>query len=190
MAETLTETACTCCGSDLDRDELESPNLDGDGDPICDQCYHDKYEFTCCCCEEYGDVKDQHKMLVVFEKIGGVQPGIYGIVEFPYYTQGLIGSGWLHLSSLKRIGDVNPDMDGNGYPCGHLCAECQAKVKAQRKGTCQFCKCESSSCIRVRLGSWKDFEASKYQWTRPKIVCAKCRHEHRGSWKISKEQTK
>lgn len=178
---------CCLCGDPLDGEEADNPYLD-DGDVICNDCYHERYEFTCCCCAEYGHVDDQHKLLVVFEETSRVTPGIYRIGILPYYTDCLIGSGWLHPESLTRIADLNPDMDGNGYPCGHLCARCQSKVLAQKPGKCSACGQKAASCLRVRLGSWKDFDAGQYQWTRPKIVCAKCRHEHRGSWKLARER--
>lgn len=188
---TAKSTECSLCGNALGTDELEFPHTDrDDGLPICYDCHHDKYEFTCCDCCNYGDVDDQHNLLVVFEEVGSmggpsrtVLPGIYRIKEGPYHGGPIIGEGYLYGGNLERVADVNPDMDGNGYPCGHLCLECQQHVLAQFKAKCSACKCESASCLRVKLGSWKDFKANKYQWTRPKVVCADCRLKHRGSWK-------
>ena len=99
-----------------------------------------------------------------------------------YFGGPLIGSGCLYGNRLKRIADVNPDMDGNGYPCGHLCIDCQGHIKAQFAAKCSVCKQQSDSCLRVKLGSWKDFKASVYSWTRFKVVCADCRHQHKGAW--------
>lgn len=186
--KTKKKVTCAFCGNDLSKEEIESPRLDDDGDSICDECYHEKYEFTCCDCQEYGHIDDQHEMLVVFEAVhasegGDVEPGIYRIIGGPYHGGPLIGSGYLFRSSLERIGDVNPDMDGNGYDCGHLCKDCQGHVNAQKTARCSVCKTTQSSCLRVKLGSWKDFEANKYQWTQTKTVCAACRHAHRGAWK-------
>lgn len=182
---TTTEKRCPCCGNDLSGEEIEYPRTDEDGDNICEECYHEKYEFTCCRCQEYGDVADQHNLLVVFEETSNVAPGIYKIVRKPYYTHAMIGSGWLWPESLKRIADVNPDMDGDGYPCGHLCIDCQAKVLAQKPGKCSCCGQKSASCLKVKLGSWRDFKTHIYQWTRAKIVCAVCRHKHKGAWKLA-----
>jgi hypothetical protein len=184
-------TDCSRCGNKLEYPE--DPDLDrDDNEPICSECYHDQYEFTCCCCCEYGDVADQHNMLIVFEELYShgatrtVGPGIYRILGGPYYGGPLIGSGWLYGDRLERVADVNPDMDGEGYPCGHLCLGCQEKVLAQFAAKCSVCKTDSASCLRVKLGSWKDFKASVYQWTRPKVLCAACRHKHRGAWEIAK----
>lgn len=184
---TTTATKCSSCGEDLGQEEAESPRLDDDdGEPICDDCYHEHYEFTCCCCEEYGHVDDQHKLLVVFEETSDVKPGVYKVIRTPYVTHAMIGEGWLHPGALERIADVNPDMSSD-YPCGHLCAGCQAKVLAQFAGKCSGCKQQSAFCLRVRLCSWKDVKAGKYQWSRPKVLCAGCRHSHRGAWEMVKK---
>ena len=177
-----TKQECCQCREMFDPEEMDS-RPDEDGDPICCDCYHAEYEFTCCCCCEYGDVKDQHNLLVVFEEVSKVQPGIYKITQFPYHTHAMIGHGWLHPESLERIADVGPRMDGNGYQCGHLCKGCQDNVLAQFAAKCVVCKTESASCLRVKLGSWKDFKGNKYRWTPPKVVCAACRHKHRGACK-------
>ena len=121
-------------------------------------------------------------MLVVFEAVSDVQPGVYKVLSQPYCTHALIGHGWLHPRALKRIADLNPDMDGEGYPCGHLCLECQKKLLAQFQGKCSVCLNKSASCLRVKLGSWKDRKGAKWTWTPAKVVCAACRHSHRGSW--------
>lgn len=61
-----TAIECSFCGGPLEDEEAENPRLDpDDGEPMCDDCYHDHCEFTCCCCAEYGETKDQHNMLVV-----------------------------------------------------------------------------------------------------------------------------
>ena len=153
--ESVQTPCCLRCGNELDDEELDYPRKDEDGDAICDECFHEHYEFTCCWCCEYGDVKDQHNLLVVFEEVSDVKPGIYKITERPYYICAMIGSSWLIPGSLVRIAELNPDMDGNNYPCGHLCLECQKKVLAQCIGKCSVCG----------------------------TVCAKCRHAHRGTWK-------
>jgi hypothetical protein len=175
---------CSFCGEPLDGEESDSPRLDpDDGKPTCDDCYHEHFEFTCCCCQNYGEVADQHNLLVVLEETSDVKPGVYKVVDKPYYTQGMIGSGWLHPWALERIADLNPDIGDDGYPCGHLCLECQRHILAQFTGKCSVCGLTTASCLKVKLGSWKDFKALKYQWTRRKNVCATCRHNHRGSWK-------
>ena len=178
----MSEQDCSSCGQPLTADEIQ---YDDDGAKVCDDCWHDKYQFTCGYCEEYGRVEDQHNLLVVFEKISGVLPGIYKVIRHPYCTNAMIGEGWLHPWALERIGDLWPDMADEYYPCGHLCKVCQDNVWAQFTGKCAVCKKPAASCLKVRLGAWASFpvnEDTKYLWTRPKVVCAGCRAKHRGAW--------
>jgi hypothetical protein len=125
---------CTRCGEKLNDDEIINPYLDWNCDDgvLCDECYHEHYEFTCCLCQEYGDVADQHNMIVVFEGDYGVPLGVYA-TDGCYYTQGLIGSSWLHPRSLRRLDEVPAKADGDGYPCGHLCEHCQRKFIVHRE---------------------------------------------------------
>jgi hypothetical protein len=125
---------CSYCGNNLSEDELENPLTDKDGDLMCDECYNDHYEFTCCLCQEHGDVAEQHKMVVVFdEEEAGVPTGVYRVIDPDYYLADLLGSGWLHDWALERIGDVSDKADGNGYACGHLCQNCQDKLNTEAK---------------------------------------------------------
>lgn len=140
----MSEILCSRCVRPLNEEEAENSRTDedGDGEPLCDECWHNEYEFTCCDCQNYGHVRDQHKMLVVFERVysmGGpdryVSPGIYKIDgRGAYYGGPLIGEGWIYGDRLTRIGDVKPDMDCGGYPCGHLCKECQTSVEEELEG--------------------------------------------------------
>ena len=189
---TQEKMACSCCGNALDGEELENPQIDRrDDQPICDECFHEHFEFTCCDCCNYGDVDDQHNMLVVFNSVssmGGptreVAPGIYKIAEDGSYFGGpIIGSGYLYGDHLERIADVNPDMDGNGYPCGHLCLNCQQSVLAQFTGVCWECQRISHACLEGRFGKWVGlkpdgdrFRNAKFVWSEVRVVCAECRH--------------
>lgn len=120
---------CSYCGNNLNEDGLENPLTDDERDLMCDECYNDHYEFTCCWCQEYGNKKDQHKMVVVFDdEKAGVPTGVYRVTDLDYYIISAFGDGWLHDWAIERIGDIPDGADSNGYPCGHLCAECQKKV--------------------------------------------------------------
>ncbi|MGE4195980.1 MAG: hypothetical protein AB7G11_02505 [Phycisphaerales bacterium] len=128
---------CAYCGENLSDEEAESPHRDApDGDIMCDECYHDKFEFTCCKCEDYGHINDQHKYLVVFDAEeafskndckAGFTAGLYRVKANPYYTSDYL-SAWLNTYNLERIGDLPTEADENGYPCGHLCKKCQDEV--------------------------------------------------------------
>lgn len=195
MTKTKRRIKCSWCKQWLSDEERESPRKDPDGKkPCCDECYHEHFEFTCCCCCNYGDNEDQHNMLVVFQEcssMGGpsreVFPGVYKVNVGPYHGSCMIGSGWLYSDKLERIADLNPGMDGEGYPFGHLCLECQGHVAAQFSDRCVKCKTDKASCLAVTLGSWNDFKAKKWQTTKTLVVCADCRHAHKGSWKMVKQ---
>ena len=152
---TAEEIKCTHCGEPLDQEEAASPRRDedGDGDILCDECWHLRYEFTCCRCEEYDHVKVQHRYLVVFEEVQGlsgmVKPGLYRISELPYWADGMIEYHF-YETALERVGDVpkiarwNPrtraydlieTLECN-YPCGHLCSRCQEALFRRVHNTC------------------------------------------------------
>jgi hypothetical protein len=123
---------CAYCGDELDEEEIESPRVDGEGDIICDECYNEQCEFKCCLCRDYGNIADQHKIVVVFEKILGVEPGLYRVTNRSYWYASIVGDdGGIFPTAVQRIGNIPVGADGNGYPCGHLCAECQKKLIAE-----------------------------------------------------------
>jgi len=128
---------CNCCGCELDGEEQESPRLDADGDPICDGCYQERYEFTCCWCEELEHIDHQHKLLVVDNaEEAGMPRGVYEIVRKPYYADGMI-EGHLYEDALKRIADVPDGLKIEWYPCGHLCKRCQGKITTATNRTAE-----------------------------------------------------
>ncbi len=127
---------CDWCGNELDEEEREAPRLTAEKKPICDDCHHKEYEFTCCWCEEYGDNEVQHKILVVFVPTSAsygdkVQPGVYEITGGPYWTSDYFSS-WLDKNNLKRMCSLPEDLqeDDPYYPVGHLCEGCQVEMKA------------------------------------------------------------
>ena len=126
---------CARCRESLSVEELECPYEDDGWGTLCDDCYHECCEYTCCWCQNYEHVDHQHELLVVFEAglafRDAVPPGVYRITKSPYYTSSLISSGWLHPECLERVCDLPADLATNdtGYPCGHLCRECQQKME-------------------------------------------------------------
>lgn len=158
MSDILPEnTECPSCGAPLDDEERESPRLDWEEKPICDDCYQEEYQYRCCNCEEHYDQDDQdgqdvqHKMLVVFVPTSAsygdkVQPGIYRITGSPYWSTDYFSS-CLHTNKLKWLCKV-PDVlqnDEHYYPVGHLCEECQQEMK--QRGVLELTKkCASAFC--------------------------------------------
>jgi hypothetical protein len=115
MNTIIEKTRCTYCGDKLDEEEIETPSKDGAGDPMCDECWHDHYEFTCYLvvkCLAPGDYED-------------VIPGIYYIKSGPYHGGSLLGGG-LFNRKLLRLRDLPNDsmLDRDYYPTGHLCRTC------------------------------------------------------------------
>ena len=138
MSEMLAEGAkCSWCSHELDCEEREFPRTDADEDPICDNCHHQEYEFTCCNCEEYEDDEMQHKLLVVFTATSAshgdeVQPGIYNITGGPYWGTDYFSS-WLYVEKLVWLCSLPESLqdDDPYYPVGHLCGDCQKEMQVR-----------------------------------------------------------
>ncbi|KKN75780.1 hypothetical protein LCGC14_0376560 [marine sediment metagenome] len=135
MSEKLEVTNCSSCGDEFDEEERENPRRDSSDDPICDDCYREYYEFTCCKCEEYGDQKDQHNLLVVLEaeivriesEDDYLKPGIYQVVDTPYWATDYFES-WIRWKAVTWLCENPFDIAYECYPCGHLCLTCQNEL--------------------------------------------------------------
>jgi len=125
---TKTSYFCTQCEDNFELNEGEEPYRDDDTQIICDDCHREFYEFECCFCADYTDQINQHNMIVVFEDVHDVTPGIYEIIDKPYYWSAMIDAGFFS-HALVRIGDVPKEYEGIGYPSGHLCMHCQELYK-------------------------------------------------------------
>ena len=134
---------CVYCDNELDEEEAEDPHRDRDGDPLCDECHREHFQFTCCGCGNYGDNEDQHNMLVVFDAEGAFDEedrkarfgrGVYRVKDRPYYVSDYF-SMQLRTRCLERIGDVPKGADPEGFACGHLCLECQQEVDRLEAGS-------------------------------------------------------
>ena len=139
---------CSCCGEVLEEDADGDPYDYGE-EELCNDCYHEKYEFTCCACEEYGHVNDQHKFVVVFDREAGVEPGIYRIIDTPYYVDAILYS-WLLSRSLTLLAslpfqwlayisttgrrvyhELIEGQNSSGYAAANLCGDCQKALLNQ-----------------------------------------------------------
>lgn len=131
-------TECEYCGSDLTQEEIENPEPEG---ALCEDCYHEHFEFTCSRCCNFDHVDYQDIWLVVFQTVsnfperGEIQPGIYEIIAFPYHGGIMLGEAWLHGGSLRRT-PAGIDFTSGNYACGHLCRECAKvlRLKQSKKG--------------------------------------------------------
>ena len=125
---------CEYCGNRLTDEEIEYPPGAGpeEGELICEDCYHERYEFTCCWCQNYDLDEYQHVFLVLTEKVDDFKPGVYRIVAKPYYADGMI-EGFILPHAIERVCAVPDGVDTEGYPAGHLCRECQTKIEKSLK---------------------------------------------------------
>jgi hypothetical protein len=124
---------CDACETPLNDEEAETPYA-RNGLVWCDRCYREEFEFLCSWCEEYGDVEDQHRYVAVFdaEEAGLALEGFYRVIETRYYTQAMIGCGWLHPRALRWWGHLPPGLEEpDGYPVGHFCGGCQQRMLEQ-----------------------------------------------------------
>lgn len=130
---------CSWCDVDLNEEEEKSPYLDGD-DPMCDECYHNNFEFTCCKCENYDHEDYQGGIGCLFviiddsvsDENGPLTPGIYEVTEHPYYITGMIGGGWLWSYAIKKVSDSTHGINSNhAYSMDHLCRECSEQIRKE-----------------------------------------------------------
>lgn len=120
---------CYWCEERLDADDAADPYL-SDDEITCSDCYTEREQFLCCWCQEYGNNADRHNYLVVFDakEAGIARPGLYRVTGAPYYCAPQFGRGFLFRSALTWVGDLLDVSLDQWYPCGHLCAPCQAKA--------------------------------------------------------------
>ena len=113
---------CDWCGDDLDKKGSYPPTL-CEGQPICDDCFHEHYEFDCIRCGSSDLIENRHH-LVILEKCGGLTPGIYFIKDRPYFTSNYFDMWW-NPWALSRIKDADGRyLNEFDYPSGHLCYGC------------------------------------------------------------------
>jgi hypothetical protein len=125
-------TECSYCGDDISSIYEETnfgPATDpSDGTPMCDDCFHDHFEFACIRCGNYDLSEDKHRYLVILEECGGLTPGIYSIIELPYFTSNYFDMWW-NTDRLTRIRDADGSYYNEGdYPSGHLCTGCRVEM--------------------------------------------------------------
>lgn len=131
--ETNNKVTCSWNGCELSEEETESPRLDPRGEVICDECYHEHFEFTCCCCENDEDDPDEairDAALVILDSEQCKLPrGFYQVIKWPIFTSDYF-SMWFHEDALRFVGPVGDSEwteTWDGYPSGQLCRACQIK---------------------------------------------------------------
>lgn len=134
MNETDGKQLCAECEKPLTQEEIDIPDDHGNG-PICQECEFENYWWRCHFCECYERDEYEIQAFAVFDaEEAGVSSGIYRVLSKPFYTQCMIGGGWIHESAVERIADLPEDQDDDGVPCEYLCSNCAAKY-IDTKGT-------------------------------------------------------
>ncbi len=111
MSRKHTKT-CTWCKKRLDYEEVESPHLSEDNEVLCDDCYDEKYRRICPLCEEYYEdsktVEDGFYYMIIEKREGSdtigksLQRGIYQIIQFPFFADGMI-EGHYFSRAFKKL---------------------------------------------------------------------------------------
>lgn len=99
------------------------------GERLCESCSDAKAVYHCCIAGI--DEPDYHeapgRMMVVTEAVGNVEPGLYRITDWPFYSDGMISMD-LFKDVLTRIGDVPEDADTGDYAIGFICQKEEQKI--------------------------------------------------------------
>lgn len=125
-------TECSYCGDDISHVWEETnfgPATDpNDGQAVCDDCFHEHFEFNCIRCGNSESDEDQHRYLLILEECGGLQPGIYAVTRRPYFTSNYFDMWWNKGAlTYLRAADGNYYNEGD-YPSGHLCSGCRSEM--------------------------------------------------------------
>ena len=134
---------CNWCEKDLDKEEQEHPYKSKSDEIICDSCYDDEYRMICTLCQSMMDIPDTVKegyFFMLTEDMYGrnvcgdeLKKGIYQIIEFPFYADG-ITEGHFYSNSFKFIRNLTDEeiknIEENDFKNCEVCDECAKKCKA------------------------------------------------------------
>lgn len=134
----LRTLSCTDCGHGFQLEVDAEPDTNHDGEPICTDCYLDANFDDCALCGESVQKEELEskpgELIVIFERVPALGdddllPGYYRVLGWPFFSQGLIGSGYFHATRLTRVARL--DTRGKAQaknadcPSGPMCRECQ-----------------------------------------------------------------
>jgi len=137
----LVMPTCCRCGENLNDEERDSPQLDDDGDTICDSCYDDHY---CSECGRCGDVVDKSDLdtkpgalIAVWRKTDAspvdLQSGYYRVLSWPFYADGMI-TGYMYSNALEYFAPLDAigstAAKGAMFNATPMCSACRIKVAA------------------------------------------------------------
>lgn len=138
----LQTISCTGCGDNFEIEVEAEPYTNDDEAPLCTDCYLDANYDDCALCGESAPKEELESQLgeiiVIFERVptlgaNDLIPGYYRVLGWPFFAQGLIGSGYFYANRLKRIRRL--DARGKAQaknadcPSGPMCRVCQKRVR-------------------------------------------------------------
>ena len=116
-----------CCGASIfDLDDFPEIDIEGD-ELLCEDCYSEKYRETCPICEESYDTKDFVNDYFVLTEEGAketkLQPGIYKIIERPYFYGNIVsGFDAFFPNSIELVVSIKIN-EYKRIRCGDGCCE-------------------------------------------------------------------
>lgn len=130
--KTSEKKVCSYNGCELTNEEMESPHTVG-SDIFCDECYDNWFSensFDCPLCCECQVNDQQSEYFILFDPDVG-EPGIYKILSYPFYSQGLLGEGMFYDHAIARFGFVPHKFRVDRvFSAAFICKECMSeKIK-------------------------------------------------------------
>jgi len=131
-------TKCYLCDEPLEGEEIDSPFKDEEGNPICDNCWDEYYRIFCHLCENSFDKKEWKHFLVPPEGFDGVigvdKPGIYEILEYPFYVASVVtGIERIWSDRVRWVADI-PENYQETWATYEVCPDCVKSLSISNNG--------------------------------------------------------
>lgn len=120
---------CGGCGELYDTHHEHGDFVESKGEILCESCYEAESAYQCSCCDNHDCHEAPGRLLVITERCGDLEPGLYRIERWPFYADGMI-TGLVYEDALTRIGDVPQNADTGRYSMGFLCTKCEVPLAA------------------------------------------------------------
>lgn len=141
----MTEEECTWCGEELRYPD--DPDRDGAGDPICERCWKEEFQFICAVCDERtweGEEKER-KQYIVIDNTDSPEPGIYRVTGKPFYTSNYFRIGYRE-QNLEKVAEITDEFEMAGRIVGKwVCFDCIKDIhnldelRMMNHGNCLWC---------------------------------------------------
>ena len=132
---------CSICTGKIKLADEDEPYVDEEGKPICFDCFIDEYQGECGRCCNYVDNEEIEskpgELVVFFVEVPSYRremlPGYYRVLKWPFYSQNIIGSGWIENGAVVKVADLDDEGKGNeeiiGTPCAPMCYSCRKVIE-------------------------------------------------------------